>query len=189
MGTSPWICANIKKTCVCMLACIAHLSCHLIWGWSEVLLYGKQQLPDTYCWTWEIFYFLSELFLQGAIVCSHFRYNTMLFPLMHSKVKPTPFVMFCHSIEPKIQILGRRKSSNNLTSSFLSHLASTRILTIQAESSASCYIRVLEAKGKEEMKQAQETANRKTSLKLPWIGDTHLFVLFYASGFLWNREE
>lgn len=82
-----------------------------------------------------------------------------------------------------------KKISKNLTFSFLSHLALTWILTTQSDSSTSCYIRGLEAKGKEEVKQAQETAKRKTSLKLPGIGDTYLFVLFYASGFLWNREE
>lgn len=81
------------------------------------------------------------------------------------------------------------KLSKHHTFSFPSHLVSAWILTTQSDSSTSCYIRGLEAKGMEEVKQAQETAKRKTSLKLSWIGDTYLFVLFYASEFLWNREE
>lgn len=188
MGTSPWICTNIKKTCICMLVRIAHLSCHLIrmiWSpvawWTTAARYILLNMGNLPLFIWII--------STGCNTLQPFQAQCFAIPSYAYLSKATLFVTFCQSTVPKIQILGKGKSSNNLTSSFLSHLASTRILTIQAESSTSCYIRVLEAKGMEEMKQTLETANRKTSLKLPWIGDTYLFVLFYASGFLWNREE
>lgn len=129
--------------------CMANNSCQI-----HIVKHGKS---STFIW----------IISTGCNSLQPFQAQCFAIPSYAFLSKATPFVTFCQSTVLKIQILGKGKSSNNLTSRFLSHLASTRILTIQAESSTSCYIRVLEEKGKEEMKQAQETANRKTSLKLP----------------------
>lgn len=133
------------------------------------------------------FLLFSEAFLWMYEIIASYCINTESFPPLHILIQPIPLQNLVISLNQKYK-KKRKRAFNNLTSSFPSHLVSTWILTTQSDSSTGCYIRGVEAKGIEEVEQAQETAKRKTSLKLPWISDTYLFVLLYGSESLWNRK-